>query len=157
MADDKVPAKIFPPGKYIREELEKRGWDQRDLAEILGRPQGAISQIVLGKRGITSKTAQELAAAFGTSAQYWLALESAYRLSLLPHTKTPPRQRGRSLVRVNSQLREALQGLYERQDGPPLVDEKTEWNAAMDKARAALDLAAPAPAGEGRTTNASTY
>lgn len=79
--DERVPAEVFPPGAFIREELEARGWTQRDLAEILGRPLSAINQIILAKRGITPKTAQELAAAFGTSAQFWLNLETAYRLS----------------------------------------------------------------------------
>ena len=36
----------------------------------------------MGKRGITPETANGIAAAFGTSAQFWMNLESMYRLSL---------------------------------------------------------------------------
>ena len=36
---ERIPAEIFPPGDFIKEELEAREWTQRDLAEILGRPQ----------------------------------------------------------------------------------------------------------------------
>ena len=75
-------AKVFPPGEFIREELEARGWTQSDLAEILGRPLAAVNQIIQGKRAITPRTAKELAAAFGTSAELWVNLETSWRLSL---------------------------------------------------------------------------
>jgi HTH-type transcriptional regulator/antitoxin HigA len=78
---EKVPAEVFPPGEFIREELEERGWTQEDFAEILGRPRRLVNEILMGKRGITTETANGLGAAFGTSAQFWLNLESAYRLS----------------------------------------------------------------------------
>jgi HTH-type transcriptional regulator / antitoxin HigA len=45
------------------------------------RPKAAINMIVTGKKGITAETATELASAFGTSAEFWLNLDSAYRLS----------------------------------------------------------------------------
>ena len=32
-----MPAEVFPPGDFIREELEERDWTQEDLATILGR------------------------------------------------------------------------------------------------------------------------
>lgn len=77
------PAEIFPPGDFIREELEERNWTQGDLAEILSRPLQLVNEIVLGKRSITPETAQGLASAFNTSPELWLNLESAYQLSKL--------------------------------------------------------------------------
>ena len=77
----KTLSEIFPPGEFIREELEARGWTQGDLAEILGRPLGRINEIICGKRAITPETAKSLAEALGTSAELWLNLESAYQLS----------------------------------------------------------------------------
>ena len=76
-----IPAETFPPGEFVKDELEARGWTQADLAEIMGRPVQAISEIIAGKKAVTPETAQGLAAAFGTSAELWLNLESAYRLS----------------------------------------------------------------------------
>jgi HTH-type transcriptional regulator/antitoxin HigA len=81
MPRSKSPAQAFPPGDFIREELEARGWTQRDLAEILGRPVRTISAIVSGKRGVKPETAVALGAAFNTSPDFWLNLESAYRLA----------------------------------------------------------------------------
>ena len=77
-----IPAEVFPPGEFIREEIEERGWTQEDFAEILGRPVRLVNEIIMGKRGITPETANGIAAAFGTSAQFWMNLESMYRLSL---------------------------------------------------------------------------
>ena len=78
----RAPDDLFPPGEFIRDELKARNWTQRDLANILGRPVKSVNHILSAKTGITTKTAQELAAAFGTSAQFWLNLESAYRLAV---------------------------------------------------------------------------
>ncbi len=74
-------AEVFPPGDFLKEELDCRGWTQVELAEILARPPRLISEIVSGKRAITPETAKGLEAALGTSAAMWMALESGYRLS----------------------------------------------------------------------------
>lgn len=36
-------------------------------------------------------------------------------------------------------LREALQALYDEQNGPPLIRDKADWEAAMAKASKALE------------------
>ncbi|MFZ2492263.1 MAG: helix-turn-helix domain-containing protein [Thermoanaerobaculia bacterium] len=83
-----IPAEAFPPGEFLRDEMEERGWSQVDLAEVLGKPTAAVNELVLGKREITPATARSLAEAFGTSAQYWLNLESTYRLYLEAQKRT---------------------------------------------------------------------
>jgi HTH-type transcriptional regulator/antitoxin HigA len=80
--NERIPAEGFLPGDLIKEELEERGWTQEDLAEILGRTTTAVNEIITGKRGLTVDTAKGLGEAFGTGAQFWLNMESAYRLSL---------------------------------------------------------------------------
>lgn len=75
--------KVFPPSKFIKDELENRKWTQIDLAFILGRNPNDISLLVSGKKRITPEVAQELASAFGTKVEYWLNLENQYRLSQL--------------------------------------------------------------------------
>lgn len=76
-----IPAEVFPPGEFLREELEARGWTQADFAEILGRPPRLVSEIIGGKRAISPETAQGLGDALGVDPQFWLNLESAYQLS----------------------------------------------------------------------------
>ena len=75
-----VVAEAFPPGEYIKDEIEARGWTQRDLARVLGRSEPKVSELINGKRAVTVQTARELAAAFGTSAEVWLNLEAQWRL-----------------------------------------------------------------------------
>src|SRR5436190_9330889 len=79
---NRVPAEVFPPGEFIREELEARNWTQGDLAQIMGRPDRLISELITGKKQITPETARGLAQAFGDNDPlYWMNLDSAYRLS----------------------------------------------------------------------------
>jgi HTH-type transcriptional regulator/antitoxin HigA len=69
------------PGYFVREELEARGWTQRDLAFILGVPEQSVNQIILGKRGISSEVAKTLAHAFEVSPEFFANLQKAYDLS----------------------------------------------------------------------------
>ena len=78
----RVPAEVFPPGDFIREELEARGWTQGDLAQIMGRPLRLVNELIAGKKQITPETARGLAKAFGDDDPlYWMNLDSAYRLA----------------------------------------------------------------------------
>lgn len=79
--NEMTPAEVFPPGEFLKDELEARNWTQVELAEILGRPPRVISEIILGKRSVTPETAKGFAAAFGTSAQFWMNLETMFQLS----------------------------------------------------------------------------
>lgn len=74
------PAELFPPGEYVRDELEARGWTQRDLAKVINRPLQAVNEIIRGKKRITAETAKAIALAFGTSPELWLNLQTYYDL-----------------------------------------------------------------------------
>jgi HTH-type transcriptional regulator/antitoxin HigA len=79
---DRAPAEVFPPGEFIRDELEARGWTQGDLAEVLGRPLRLVNELIAGKKQITPETARGLAEAFGDhDPLFWMNLDSAFRLS----------------------------------------------------------------------------
>ncbi|HEY1684763.1 MAG TPA: HigA family addiction module antitoxin [Tepidisphaeraceae bacterium] len=80
MSQDFQPAEAFPPGEYLRDELEARGWTQAEFARVIGRPLQLVNEIIKGKKRITEQTALEIAAALGTSAKVWLNLENTYRL-----------------------------------------------------------------------------
>ena len=70
------------PGEFIKDELEARGWLQRDLAYILGVSEQAINPIMSGKRGISPEMALALAKAFDISPEYFMNLQKAYELSI---------------------------------------------------------------------------
>ena len=69
------------PGYLIHEELEARNWTQQDLAEVTGISAGRVNNIISAKRSMSTGMARALAAAFGTSAQFWMKMDSAYQLS----------------------------------------------------------------------------
>lgn len=75
-----TPAEVFPPGDFLRDELDERGWTVTEFAEIIGRPVQVVSEILNAKKEITTETAQELAEALGTSPELWLNLQRDYRL-----------------------------------------------------------------------------
>ena len=77
---ERTVAEVFPPGEFIKEEIEARGWSQSDLAEILGVNDSVVSALINGKKSVTPDLAKALGAAFETSAQLWMNLESSYRL-----------------------------------------------------------------------------
>ena len=83
----RMVAEAFPPGEFIQEELEARGWTQADLAYIMGRPPRVVSEVVAGKRSVSPQTANELGEAFGTDPQFWLNLEASYRLHRLSQSR----------------------------------------------------------------------
>lgn len=73
-------AEAFPPGEYLRDELDERGWTVTEFAEVIGRPIQAVSEILNGKKEITTETALVIAEALGTTPELWLNLQTNYRL-----------------------------------------------------------------------------
>ena len=68
------------PGEHLAEELEALDMSAAELARKLDVPTNRVTQILNGTRGITGDTALRLAHFFGTSAQFWLNLQSLYDL-----------------------------------------------------------------------------
>jgi len=69
------------PGEVLLEEfLKPMGLSQNRLALDIGVHARRINEIVLGKRRITADTTLRLARYFGTSAQFWLGLQTDYDL-----------------------------------------------------------------------------
>ncbi|AVG23531.1 HigA antitoxin [Pontimonas salivibrio] len=69
------------PGEVLWEEfLQEWGVSQRKLALAIGVAPQRISEIVHGKRRIRADTALRLAQFFGTTAGFWLNLQTMYDL-----------------------------------------------------------------------------
>ena len=72
------------PGEVLREDfLEPLSMSANALAIKLGVTPARINEIVREKRGITADTALRLAKYFGSSAQFWLNMQSTYELRLI--------------------------------------------------------------------------
>lgn len=70
------------PGEHLAEELKELGMSATELARKLDVPTNRITGILNGQRAITGDTALRLSHFFGTSAEFWLNLQSLYELRL---------------------------------------------------------------------------
>jgi addiction module HigA family antidote len=70
------------PGEHLFEELDALGMSAAELARRLEVPTNRITAILNGQRAITGDTALRLAHFFGSSAEFWLNLQSLYELRL---------------------------------------------------------------------------
>lgn len=75
-------APIHPGEVLMADFIEGFGITQNKLAVSIGVPPRRINEIVHGKRAITADTALRLAKYFGTSAQFWLNLQTHHDLDL---------------------------------------------------------------------------
>lgn len=70
------------PGEILADELTELGMTPAALAREIAVPPNRISQIIRGRRNISGDTALRLGHWFGTSAQFWLNLQSSYEIRL---------------------------------------------------------------------------
>jgi addiction module HigA family antidote len=80
-----LPTRRIPthPGVMLAEEfLNPMGLTQSRLAAHIGVPIQRINEIVRAKRGVTPGTALLLSAALGTTAEFWINLQTAHDLAL---------------------------------------------------------------------------
>ena len=70
------------PGEHLAEELKELKMSAAELARKMAVPTNRITGILNGRRAITGDTALRLAHFFGTSAEFWLNLQSLYELRI---------------------------------------------------------------------------
>ncbi len=70
------------PGEHLQQELEALSMSAAAFARKIDVPANRITQILKGDRDITADTAIRLGHFFGTSAQFWMNLQSIYDLRL---------------------------------------------------------------------------
>ncbi|MCC6242115.1 MAG: helix-turn-helix domain-containing protein [Gemmatimonadaceae bacterium] len=115
-------AEVFPPGEYLREELDARGWTQEEFADIIGRSYKQVNELLGGKAALTAPMAAAIAAALGTSAELWLNLESTFRLSLAEPVSHDVARRGR--LRTEFPVREMQKrGWIPKLEKPENIDQ----------------------------------
>ena len=93
------------PGEHLAEELKALDMSAAELARQLDVPTNRVTQILNGTRAITGDTALRLAHFFGTSAEFWLNLQSLYELRLAQNKagksiKDLPTLKRRELIRA---------------------------------------------------------
>jgi addiction module HigA family antidote len=77
-----MPVTAIHPGEHLAEELKALDMSAAELARKLDVPTNRVTQILNGTRSITGDSALRLGHFFGTSAQFWLNLQTLYDLRL---------------------------------------------------------------------------
>ncbi|HCJ35098.1 MAG TPA: addiction module antidote protein, HigA family [Ktedonobacter sp.] len=77
-----MPITAIHPGEHLAEELETLKMTAAELARQLKVPTNRITEILNGRRAITGDTALRLGHFFGTSAEFWLNLQTLFELRL---------------------------------------------------------------------------
>jgi antitoxin HigA-1 len=72
----------YSSGEHLAEELKALDMSAAELARKINVPTNRVTQILKGTRSVTGDTALRLAHFFGTSAEFWLNLQSLYELRL---------------------------------------------------------------------------
>ena len=67
---------IIHPGETIADILEERGITQTELAKRTGVSSAYISNVIAGKKDISSKFAMALEYALGVPKSFWLNLQA---------------------------------------------------------------------------------
>ena len=71
------------PGEVLAEEfLGPMDLSAAALARRIGVPPNRLTEIVRGRRGITGDTALRLAAALGTTPEFWMNLQKTWELEV---------------------------------------------------------------------------
>jgi len=82
---DFAPDWVAVPGATIADLLEERGMTQVDLAKRTGLSAKHINQLLKGQATISEETALKFEQVLGSTARFWLNLESQYREHLARH------------------------------------------------------------------------
>ncbi len=77
-----MPVTAIHPGEHLAAELRELEMSAAELARQLEVPTNRITEILNGRRAITGDTALRLAHFFGTTAEFWLNLQSLYEIRL---------------------------------------------------------------------------
>ena len=70
------------PGEHLAEELKELRMSAAELARQIDVPVNRITAILNSERGVTADTALRLGHWFGTTAEFWLNLQTLYELRL---------------------------------------------------------------------------
>jgi HTH-type transcriptional regulator/antitoxin HigA len=117
---DDIRIFVDPPGEHIKEELEARGWSQRDLAYVLGMAEQQLNAILSGKHRITPDMARALGDAFDVPAEFFANLQKQFDLS---RAKEPdPAVRTRAALQAVYPIREMIRRGWLEESDPTLLE-----------------------------------
>lgn len=78
--ENPAPFMAVHPGMMIKLELEERGVSQKDFAKMLGTQPSHLSEVLNGKRALTTELAVKIENTIGLPAKILLSAQTQYEL-----------------------------------------------------------------------------
>ncbi len=78
--ENPAPFMAVHPGMMIKPELEERGISQKDFAKMVGVQASHLSEVLNGKRTLTTDLAVKIESAIGLPAKVLLSAQTQYEL-----------------------------------------------------------------------------
>lgn len=139
------------PGMYIQEEIDARGWSQRDLAFILGIEEAALNKVIKGKTGISIEMSKALATAFDVDPDFFSNLQKSFDLA---NSAAPdPAIARRALLQAKYPAREMIKRGWIKNSKVEILEQQLErfFRVANDNVSQIRHVAKKTNAGEDAT------
>ena len=113
--DNPAPFMAVHPGMMIKPELEERGISQKAFAQMLGTQPSHLSEVLNGKRTLTTDLAIKIESAIGLPAKILLSAQAHYELEVAGgESKKPDAQHETVSVTIPAQDHNLLQEIVKR-------------------------------------------
>lgn len=102
------------PGMMIKPELDERGISQKAFAKMLGTQPSHLSEVLNGKRALTTELAMKIEHAIGLPAKLLLSAQTQYELELASQNHVDDKQQETVTVTIPIKDHTLLQELVRR-------------------------------------------
>ena len=109
-----VPFMAVHPGMMIKPELDERGISQKAFAKMLGTQPSHLSEVLNGKRALTTDLAMKIEHVIGLPAKLLLSAQTQYELELASQNHVDDKQQETVAVTIPIKDHSLLQELVRR-------------------------------------------
>jgi HTH-type transcriptional regulator/antitoxin HigA len=113
--ENPVPFMAVHPGMMIKPELEERGISQKAFAQMLGTQPSHLSEVLNGKRALTTELAMKIESTIGLPAKILLSAQAHYELEAAgAEVKKPDSRHETVSITIPAQDHNLLQEIVKR-------------------------------------------
>jgi HTH-type transcriptional regulator/antitoxin HigA len=113
--ENPVPFMAVHPGMMIKPELEERGISQKAFAQMLGTQPSHLSEVLNGKRALTTDLAMKIESTIGLPAKILLSAQAHYELEAAgAEVKKPDSRHETVSITIPAQDHNLLQEIVKR-------------------------------------------
>ena len=112
--ENSAPFMAVHPGMMVKPELDERGISQKAFAKMLGTQPSHLSEVLNGKRALTTELAMKIEHVIGLPAKLLLSAQTQYELELASQNHVDDKQQETVAVTIPIKDHTLLQELVRR-------------------------------------------